>query len=84
MFVVAAVVYAGALLMIAAASNFDGYLIGMAVSGFGFGMYFGGRPRANRGPSRSCEPTAALALCVPAALTAHVESSNLSLLNVAT
>jgi MFS family permease len=36
---VAAVVYAGALLMIAAASDLSGYLTGMAVSGLGFGMY---------------------------------------------
>jgi MFS family permease len=36
---VAAVTYAAALLIIATANSFDGYLIGMAVSGLGFGMY---------------------------------------------
>ena len=36
---VAALIYAGALLTIAAASNLSGYLTGMAISGLGFGMY---------------------------------------------
>ena len=36
---VAAVIYAVALLMVAASHNVDGYLIGMAISGLGFGMY---------------------------------------------
>lgn len=36
---VAALVYAGALLIVAAASDVNGYLTGMAVSGLGFGMY---------------------------------------------
>jgi MFS family permease len=35
----AALVYAGALLVIAAASGLNGYLVGMAISGLGFGMY---------------------------------------------
>jgi MFS family permease len=35
----AALVYAAALLVIATAGNFDGYLIGMTISGLGFGMY---------------------------------------------
>jgi MFS family permease len=36
---VAAFVYAAALLLIAGAGDVNGYLIGMAVSGLGFGMY---------------------------------------------
>jgi MFS family permease len=36
----ASVVYGVALFVIAVASNFNGFLIGMAISGFGFGMYF--------------------------------------------
>jgi MFS family permease len=36
---VAALVYAVSLLLIAGASGFNGYLVGMAVSGLGFGMY---------------------------------------------
>jgi MFS family permease len=36
---VAALVYAASLLVIAAAGEVDGYLIGMAISGLGFGMY---------------------------------------------
>jgi MFS family permease len=35
----AAVVYAAALLVIAAAGSFEGYLVGMAVGGVGFGAY---------------------------------------------
>lgn len=35
----AALLYAGALLLIATANNFHGYLTGMTVSGLGFGMY---------------------------------------------
>ena len=35
----AALIYAAALFVIAAASSFDGYLVGMALSGLGFGMY---------------------------------------------
>ena len=35
----AALVYAAALLVIATADNLNGYLVGMAVSGLGFGMY---------------------------------------------
>lgn len=35
----AAVVYAVALFVIAGATNLDGYLVGMAISGLGFGMY---------------------------------------------
>ena len=38
--ITASVAYGLALLMIAAASDFDGYLVGMALSGVGFGMYF--------------------------------------------
>jgi MFS family permease len=36
---VAAVIYAAALLIIAAAGDLHGYLVGMTVSGIGFGMY---------------------------------------------
>jgi MFS family permease len=36
---VAALVYAGALFVVAAASDVSGYLTGMAISGLGFGMY---------------------------------------------
>jgi MFS family permease len=36
---VAALIYAGALFTIATAENRDGYLVGMTVSGLGFGMY---------------------------------------------
>ncbi|HET9841398.1 MAG TPA: MFS transporter [Nocardioides sp.] len=36
---VAALIYAVALFLIASAGNLDGYLVGMAVSGLGFGMY---------------------------------------------
>ncbi len=36
---VAALVYAAAMLLIAHAGNLPGYLVGMAVSGLGFGMY---------------------------------------------
>ena len=36
----AAVVYGLALFVIAAASNFNGFLVGMAISGLGFGVYF--------------------------------------------
>ncbi len=35
----AAVIYAAALFVIAASSSFDGYLVGMALGGLGFGMY---------------------------------------------
>jgi MFS family permease len=35
----AAVIYAGALVIIAASQSFEGYLAGMAVAGIGFGMY---------------------------------------------
>jgi MFS family permease len=35
----AAVIYAAALLIIATARGYDGYLLGMAISGLGFGMY---------------------------------------------
>ena len=35
----AAVVYGLALLLVAGADDFDGYLVGMAVGGVGFGMY---------------------------------------------
>jgi MFS family permease len=35
----AAVTYAAALFVIAASSTFDGYLVGMAIGGLGFGMY---------------------------------------------
>jgi MFS family permease len=35
----AAIVYGMAIFMIAAASNFNGFLVGMAISGLGFGMY---------------------------------------------
>jgi len=38
--ITASVAYGLALLVIAAASDFDGYLLGMALSGVGFGMYF--------------------------------------------
>ncbi len=36
---VAAAIYASALFVIAAAASFDGYLVGMAIGGVGFGMY---------------------------------------------
>jgi MFS family permease len=36
---IAATVYGGALFVIAAATSFNGYLVGMAISGIGFGMY---------------------------------------------
>jgi MFS family permease len=36
----AAMVYGLALFLIAVASDFDGFLVGMALSGLGFGMYF--------------------------------------------
>ena len=36
---VAAVIYASALFVIAGADSFDGYLVGMAIGGVGFGMY---------------------------------------------
>ena len=36
---VAAVVYAAALFLIAVATSFDGYLVGMALGGLGFGLY---------------------------------------------
>ena len=36
----ASVVYGLALFVIAIASDFDGFLVGMAISGLGFGMYF--------------------------------------------
>jgi MFS family permease len=36
----ASVVYGVALFVIAVASDFNGFLVGMAISGFGFGMYF--------------------------------------------
>jgi MFS family permease len=35
----ASIVYGGALFVIAAASSVDGYLVGMAISGLGFGVY---------------------------------------------
>jgi MFS family permease len=38
--VAGSIAYGLALLVIAAASDFDGYLVGMALSGVGFGMYF--------------------------------------------
>ena len=37
--VVAALVYAAALLLLAGADSIDGYLVAMAVGGVGFGMY---------------------------------------------
>ena len=37
--IVAAIIYGVALFVIAGSHSFDGYLIGMAVSGIGFGMY---------------------------------------------
>ena len=37
--IVAAIIYGVALFVIAGSHGFDGYLIGMAVSGIGFGMY---------------------------------------------
>ena len=37
--IVAATIYAGALVMIAIADGVGGYLVGMALSGVGFGMY---------------------------------------------
>jgi MFS family permease len=36
---VAAIVYGMAIFVVAAASNFNGFLVGMAISGLGFGMY---------------------------------------------
>ena len=36
----ASVVYGLALFVVAIASNFNGFLVGLAISGFGFGMYF--------------------------------------------
>jgi MFS family permease len=36
----ASIVYGLALFVIAIASNFNGFLVGMAISGLGFGMYF--------------------------------------------
>ena len=36
----ASIVYGLALVVIAIASNFNGFLVGMAISGLGFGMYF--------------------------------------------
>jgi MFS family permease len=36
----ASIVYGLALFVIAMASNFNGFLVGMAISGLGFGMYF--------------------------------------------
>ena len=36
---VAALVYGSALFLLAFASDFDGYLVGMAVGGLGFGLY---------------------------------------------
>jgi MFS family permease len=36
----ASIVYGVALFVIAMASNFNGFLVGMAISGLGFGMYF--------------------------------------------
>ena len=36
---VAAIVYAAALFLIAVATSFDGYLVGMALGGLGFGLY---------------------------------------------
>lgn len=35
----AAIVYGLALFLVAIASNFDGFLVGMAISGLGYGMY---------------------------------------------
>jgi MFS family permease len=37
--VAAAIIYAAAMFVIAAARTFDGYLVGMAVGGLGFGLY---------------------------------------------
>src|SRR5450755_3747286 len=37
---IASIVYAVALFVIATASNFNGFLVGMAISGLGFGVYF--------------------------------------------
>ena len=37
--VVASVIYGAAMLIIAAASTFNGFLVGMAIGGLGFGMY---------------------------------------------
>ena len=37
--VAAAIIYAAAMFVIAAARSFDGYLVGMAVGGLGFGLY---------------------------------------------
>ena len=36
----AAIVYGLALFVVAIASNFNGFLVGMAISGLGFGVYF--------------------------------------------
>jgi MFS family permease len=36
----ASIVYGAALFVLASASDFNGYLVGMAISGLGFGMYF--------------------------------------------
>lgn len=36
----AAIVYGFALFVIAIAGNFNGFLVGMAISGLGFGLYF--------------------------------------------
>ena len=45
----ASIVYGLALFVIAIASNFNGFLVGMAISGLGFGVYAGRRPRARGG-----------------------------------
>ena len=37
--VAAAIIYAAAMFVIAAAHSFDGYLVGMAIGGLGFGLY---------------------------------------------
>jgi MFS family permease len=37
--VAAAIVYASAMFVIAAADTFDGFLVGMAIGGLGFGLY---------------------------------------------
>ena len=60
----ASVVYGLALLVIAVAGSFDGFLVGMAISGLGFGVYMAvdlalvadvlpGRPHHRQGPRRA-------------------------------
>ena len=51
---IASIVYGLALFAIAMASSFNGFLVGMAISGLGFGDLYGRRPRARR--RRAAEP----------------------------